>query len=149
MIYKRLAYLEDDSVEAVWLEIKLKRNRLICVAFIYQNPARKKVDWIDRFSTMMDPAPIDTTELFLLGDVNVDLMKPQNLWIEKTSTYNLTQLIDTPTRITSTSKTLTDHICAIEKHNICELCVPVYVCSDHLPICLAWNKRKRVKFFFF
>ena len=112
--------IEDDSVEAVWLEIKLKRNRPICVAFPYQNPA-EKVDWTERFSTMMDAASLDTTEYLRLGDSSVNLTKPQNLWIEKTSINNLSQLIDAPTGITFTSKTLIVHIYATDKRNICEL----------------------------
>ena len=90
-------------MEAVWLEVKLKRNRPIHVAFLYRNPT-ENVDWTDRLSTMMDAASLDTTELLLLGDFNVDLMKPQSVWIEKTYTYNLSQFIDTQTRITSPSK---------------------------------------------
>ena len=105
---RRLTHLEDDSVEAVWVEIKLERNRPIRVAFLSRNPAEKE-DWIDRFWTMMDAVSLDTTELLLFGDFNVHLMKHQNLWIEKTYTYNVSKIIDTPTRITSTSKALTDH----------------------------------------
>ena len=92
---------------------------------------------------MMDVASVDAAELALLGDFNVDLMKPQNLWIEKTFTYNLSQLLDSPAKITSPSKTLTDNIYALDKHNICEMHVPVYCCNDHLPICLTRNKKGR------
>ena len=91
---------------------------------------------------MMDAASPDTTELLLLGNFIVDLMKPQSLSIEKTSTHKLSQLTDTPTRIIITSKTRIDHICATDKRNNSELCVPVYGCGDRLPICLTWNKKE-------
>ena len=36
---------------------------------------------------MTNAAAFDTTALLLLGDFNVDLKKPQNLWTENTSTH--------------------------------------------------------------
>ena len=115
-------------------------KKAIRVAFLYQK-STEKVDWIDRFPMMMDAASFYTTKLLLLGDFNVDLTKPQNSRIGEMSTYNLLQLIDTPTRISSTAKTLIEHIYATDKLNIYEPCIPVYGCSDLLTICLTWNKK--------
>ena len=49
--------------------------------------------------------------------------------------------MNSPTWITASSKILIDHINTIHEQNICVLCVPVFGCRDHLPVCLSWNKK--------
>ena len=58
----------------------------------------------------MDAVCFESKEIILLGDFNIDLLKPSKSWTDKTETYNLHQLIATPTLVTATSKTLIDHI---------------------------------------
>ncbi len=46
--------------------------------------------------------------MILMGDINLDFLKPQHLlkkWTSIMESYNLTQLIKEPTRITLNSKT--------------------------------------------
>ena len=138
--FKRLNHLENYQIEAVWLEIQLKRSKPIKVGFVYRNPS-ERADWMDKFSLMMDAASLDPTEILLFGDFNINLLKPHTTWINKITSYNLSQIIDAPTRITPTSKTLIDHVYVTDKQHILELCVPFYGCSDHLPTCITWTKK--------
>ena len=135
---KRLDHLEKFGTEAVWLEIKFKKGKPIKVGFVYRNP-REHIDWNDRFSSMMDAASLDATEIILLGDFNTNLLQSNNNWLKRFATYRLTQIVDRPTRLQA--QTLLDHIYVTENRNILELCVPVYGCSDHLPTCITWNKK--------
>lgn len=139
--FRRLEALEN-YVESVWIEVQLKRSKPIVLGFIYRNPA-ERVDWTDKFTSMMDDLLISqvSDEIILMGDFNIDLMKFTNAWTNIYESFNLTQLIDKPTRITSTSATLIDHIYASSTNNIIELCSPTFGCSDHLPICFTWAKR--------
>ena len=77
LTYKRLEHLENFSVESVWLEIKLKRNTPIIMSFLYRNPL-EKVEWMEKFSSMMDAASLDASEVILMGDFNIDLLKTSN-----------------------------------------------------------------------
>ena len=61
-------------------------------------------------ASMMDAASLDASEIILLGDFNIDLLKPQTSWFDIASSYNLVQLVNSPTRITASSKTIIDHI---------------------------------------
>ena len=135
---KRLHDLEKYNVESVWLEIKLKRTKPIKVGFVYKNP-KEKTAWVDIFSSMMDAATLDASEILLLGDFNTNLLDRNDTWLKRTTLYGLTQIIDKPTRLQA--KTLLDHIYVTEKRNIKEKCVPFYGCSDHLPTCITWNKK--------
>ena len=50
-----------------------------------------------KVSSMMDAASLDASEIILLGDFNIDLLKPQTAWLGITSSYNLVQLVNSPT----------------------------------------------------
>ncbi|MCB4745227.1 MAG: hypothetical protein LGB07_06220, partial [Sulfurovum sp.] len=47
--------------------------------------------------------------VILLGDFNINLLKPSIRWSQLYENFILHQLIDKPTRITTSSKTLIDH----------------------------------------
>jgi hypothetical protein len=137
---KRVPHLENLDIESIWLEISIKKTAPILVGFIYRNP-EERVDWIDKFTTMMDSVILESKEYLLLGDFNIDLLKPNKGWQTKYELCNLEQLITIPTRVTATSETLIDHVYVSNKNNIVEVCVPVYGCSDHYPVCVTWNKK--------
>ena len=96
---------------------------------------------MEKVSYMMDAAPLDASEIFLLGDFNIDLLKPHTSWLDITSSYNIVQLVNSPSRITASSKTNIDPIYTTHEQNICELYVPIFGCSNNLPECLTWNKK--------
>ena len=137
---KRISMLEKDFIESIWIEVNLKRTKPILVGFIYRNPA-EPVDWMDKFTSLMEDVCNESREIILMGDFNIDLLKPSKRWIHTYESFHLTQLIKIPTRQTATSKTLIDHVYVSNKHNIVESCVPMYGISDHFPTCVTWSKK--------
>ena len=89
----------------------------------------------------MDDVCLEAKEVILLGNFNINLLKPHIKWNQLYENFNLHQLIDKPNRITTNSETLIDHIYATTKQNTAEVCSPVCGCSDHLPICITWFKK--------
>ena len=138
--FNRVIPSDDQSIESVWLNIKLKRSKPVTLGFVYRNPA-EHVNWFDDFTLLMEDVSLNANEIFILGDFNIDLLKPNNFWIRTFQSFHLTQLIDKPTRIGTTSKTLLDHIYTSTKQNVSEICSPVYGCSDHFPVCITWSKK--------
>ena len=53
--------------------------------------------------------------------------------------YLLTQIVDSPTRVTATSATIIDHAYTNKPENFVEVFVPCYAISDHYPVCLTRN----------
>ena len=49
-------------------------------------------------------------DILVLGDFNIDLLKPHSYWDSTITLLGSTQLVKSPTRITQTSATLIDHI---------------------------------------
>eukprot|EP00745_Piridium_sociabile_P024390 TRINITY_DN38622_c0_g1_i1.p1 TRINITY_DN38622_c0_g1~~TRINITY_DN38622_c0_g1_i1.p1 ORF type:complete len:158 (-),score=5.64 TRINITY_DN38622_c0_g1_i1:31-504(-) len=108
--------------------------------FLYRNPAETS-EWHDRFNSMMDAAILESKEIILMGDFNIDLTVPGARWNNTYAMYGLEQIIDRPTRITVHSETLIDHIYVNTKVNIVERCSVQTGCSDHCSVCLTWVKK--------
>ena len=138
--FKRLYHLQNFGVESIWIEVKLRRNPPILVGFCYRNPA-ERLNWVDKFGSMMDVVSLEPKEIILLGDFNIDLTKENNKWNQTINFLSLSQLIKSPTRVTTNSQTLIDHVYVSNENNITEACVPIYNCSDHYPVCVTWSKK--------
>ena len=141
--FRRLSKLEQSPVESVWIEVQIKKSSPVVVGICYRNPS-EHVNWIDKFYTTAETVLTEYNEIILLGDFNIDLLKPQIQWQKTLDSLNLYQLIKSPTRVTANSKTLIDHIYVSEPKHVLESCCPVSACSDHFPVCLTWS-RKRMK----
>ena len=136
--YKRINLLEKYNVESIWIEVSLKKIKPLVLGFIYRHPD-ELINWYDKFNDMMEAAPLIEREIILFGDFNINLLKDNPNWTELYKNLGLTQLIDTPTRLSS--GTLIDHIYVNKTQNIIEACVPHSGCSDHLPLCITWMKK--------
>ena len=78
---------------------------------LYRNPSAS-CEWFDNFVQMIDS--IHTVkahgDILVLGDFNIDLLKPHSFWDSTVILLGLTQLVKSPVRITQTSATLIDNI---------------------------------------
>ena len=74
-------------------------------------------------------------EILLLGDFNIDMFKPNPAWVSTLSLFNLHQCVQSPTRVTSTTSTLIDHIYASKPDRLIRTHVPITIMSDHYPVC--------------
>ena len=138
--HKRIIKYDYLNIECIWIEIRLKGTKPILVGFVYRNPA-ERVEWYDRFDQMIEDISNEYTDIIILGDFNIDLLKPHEQWKRTFQPHNLSQLVQSPTRITFDTQTLIDHIYVTNPSNVTELSVPVYGLSDHFPVCLTWSKK--------
>ena len=84
--------LESDLVECIWLELKPSTsapNIFVCI--LYRNPSAS-YEWFDNFVQMIDN--IHTVkphaDILVLGDFNIDLLKPHSSWDYNTARLNPT-----------------------------------------------------------
>jgi hypothetical protein len=77
--------------------------------------------------------------IILLGDFNLDMLKPQVSWESTFFLYGLKQLVTKPTRVTPTSTTLLDHIYANNQSKISNIRLSDVSISDHCPIVCTWS----------
>ena len=108
--------------------------------FLYRNPS-DPANWTDKFVSMMDVVWLESKEIILMGDFNIDLPKANKPWTNVFSLFNLSQTVSTPARVTPSSKTLIDHIYSTDIAHILKTCVSVIGVSDHYPSCSTWSKK--------
>ena len=102
------------------------------VYIIYRNPTVTSA-WLDDFVKMMDKVSEGNSNIVLLGDFNIDLLKSQPAWESTTSLFGLHQLINCATTITQTSATLLDHIYANNEQMVSKVQVSDICISEHCP----------------
>ena len=81
------------------------------VCFLYKNPL-VCYEWFSDFVQLIDNlrAVKPHADILLLPYCDIDLLKPHSFWDSTITLLCLTLLIESSTRITPTSATLTDHI---------------------------------------
>lgn len=95
--------------EVIWVQIKFS-HQLLLIALIYR-PETSTVDFWSRLDYSVSLALDCTSNVILLGDLNIDFLKaPPRYVADMFRVYNLTNVITEPTRITSHSSTLLDPI---------------------------------------
>ena len=58
-------------------------------------------------------------ELIVMGDFNIDLkLNPNKKWQNLIELFDLSQLVNDPTRVTETSSTIIDHIYTTHQENV-------------------------------
>ena len=103
-LVRRRHDLESDGVECIWLEVKSKQSSSVMVGFLYRNPSAS-FEWYDQFTENLDSVCKNNSNLLLMGDFNIDMLKPHHAWDATSSLFGLVQLVTSPTRVTASSTT--------------------------------------------
>ena len=118
----------ENDIENIIIDIFLPKTKPITVVIFYRPPHQTNI--LDRVSESLDKLNLENSEVYILGDLNINLFynekyiynntnnirNIQNLspetkrYVEFCSFFGLKQLIKTPTRITCNTSTLIDHI---------------------------------------
>ena len=107
--------LENHTIEIIWLEIKFATSKNMLAGFFYRPPI-SNLDWLNTFDEDIDLIQGNFNEIILMGDMSIDLANHKNKTHVPSHAKklldicNLTQIISSFTRISSTSKTLIDHV---------------------------------------
>ena len=138
MFTRRRTDLASERMECVWVEINDLKSPSLLVGYIYRNPA-SLTTWFDQFVQMIDKAYDYKSNFLLLGDFNIDLWEPQSTWDNSTSLVGFHQLVQSATKITSTTATLIDHICTDNRAMVSDVLVSTVSISDHSPVFCTWS----------
>ena len=106
---RRRCDIEDESIEAVWIELRIKR-RVILLGNVYRPPG-SDATFMTNLEVMIEKAVSECKLVVLMGDFNVNLLKTSSLvehLLSITGSNALTHLISKPTRITDQSESLID-----------------------------------------
>ena len=146
----RRSDLEDDAVEALWVEIRTK-SVAVLVCNVYRPPDARAV-WMEDFAVMMEKAALEKMDRFVLGDFNCNMLRHDSgaLRLEGVALeYGLEQVISCPTRVTETSESMIDLLFTSTPDSIRKVGCKEVALSDHGLIygIIANPKQKQQKCF--
>ena len=138
----------SKDIESQWISLQFPNSKPIIIGNIYRPPQGS----IDGFTHVLDniftEIDLSKVELYLIGDMNVDMIDKQNeayrKLIELTKPIGLRQLIKQPTRYSNARDSILD-ICFtncdfIQKSGVCDINI-----SDHQMILLTRKKKLKQK----
>ena len=134
--------LETGITESIWINILLPRSKPIVLGVLYRPP--KNNGFIDHLSNSLENLNKDD-EIIILGDMNICLLHNSYLskqYLGVLHLNGLTQLIEKPTRVTSTCSSLLDHVICSKDDKISQYGVIDLGISDH---CFTFCTRKITK----
>ena len=140
-----LSKLKLDQVEFCHTLVNLGQKKLLIIN-IYRPPdVPKNVTMNDLSSLFTKCAELDLPTTYV-GDLNIDLIKTNRFardYENMIQSYELSQLVTSPTRICKTTKTLIDHVCVNQKVKATSITINSTV-ADHLPILTCLNSKFKV-----
>ena len=114
-VLKDLSSVSATGFHQLWLQIQHKQMKSILVCATYKPPECPIISFTDDFSDNYMKALSFGKDVFILGDLNCNLLKncPEgNALNDLCATLNLKQLVTSPTRVTEHSSSLIDVILA-------------------------------------
>ena len=135
--------VNSDFVEAVFVEI-LSNNKKVIVGSVYRPPNTNFDAFINFIESELQPMTSNSSELYVCGDFNLDLLKingvdsSSSIFYNTMSSLSLLPVISKPTRITDETGTLIDNIFT---NNFLSFTSGILTSdtSDHLPIFLIYS----------
>ena len=143
--FVRRGDLESDSFEAVWIEVKPTNSKPLLICAVYRPPDSPIDQWLSGLEDQIESAYTTDSHILIMGDFNVDMVA-ENCDKDKLclsmSQFNMTQIVDQPTRCTAQSQTLIDHIWTTSPNTTKQCKVPHIGLSDHYPTCVTLNRKE-------
>ena len=139
--FKRREDIEklQPEFEHLWLEIPGRnKHSKVLVGVIYRSTRILSTqDWLERLESLLGFINATWDGLLVLtGDINIDMLSQENHITKDYQSlldmFDLKQMIDKPTRVTRTSRTLIDHIVTNCPSRVTTTgIVPCSIVSDH------------------
>ena len=112
--------------------MSLTPSRHTCICCIYRPPSAP-AGWRDPFLALVNFAVSEAASTIILGDFNEDLLKNTQFATDMETIFGLKQIICSPTRITSVTATLIDHIYVTGFEDVISTVDELHV-SDHCAV---------------
>lgn len=120
----------SDKIEQLWVSVSLPKTKII-IGVVYRPPDFSSTEFLDELDGSISYVSSLCDNIICLGDVNIDLLKSNLMFENFLNDLQLNQLIDEPTRITSSTATLIDILLTNNKSIIKSSGVLDYHYSDH------------------
>ena len=104
--YVRRTDLESSTIESIWVEFKIPNSSPFLIFSVYRPPSAK-AEWIDTFSNQLEKSTSVCNEVYLMGDINIDMPNGTLLntnWKQQTELFDFFRIVNELTRVTAHSE---------------------------------------------
>ena len=133
-----------DQHKSVWTELKSVngKEKSLIIGVLYRHPGNPIKEFKDNFSTFLSTISEENKDICVIGDININLMNIDTDSSIKTysnmlTSFNLTNMINLPTRITGTTRTIIDHLYHNDSNKFLNAAIIISDISDHFPLLVA------------
>ena len=130
-----------DGIEDVWVSVQCRKLPSIIIGSIYRHPKTPQ-DTFEYLNEIIKIMCLKNKNLYVLGDLNDNLLSSGNKLTAIFSSNRLQQIIEKPTRVTPQSATLLDILATNKLNTIIHKDVIPNVIADHDLITAAINITK-------
>ena len=150
-IYRSDLSFNSVEAESCWIEILQEHKPSIIVGCIYRHPSSNLDNFISQLENLVSPLNQSKHQVLILGDMNIDFLRvgthsKTEDYLDMLYSSNLLPVITKPTRITSHTATLIDHIYTNASTDQIIPGIVTTDISDHLPtFCFIRRQITRLK----
>lgn len=132
---KIFSCVNTPELEQIWVTIKIKQITY-GIGIVYRPPSQNLNESLKNFeNSIADILPV-VDNLIIMGDLNINMFNLNSnatvQFLELIGTYNLSQLVNEPTRINNISTTLIDLIITNNNNLISDIgCTDLHDLTDH------------------
>ena len=137
--------------ESIWIEIISDSNKFnnIILGVLYRHPQGRVKDFTEQFSELLHDISNSKKDIIIVGDLNIDSLKLESnynikAYFDMLSSCNFSNKINTPTRMTATSKTSIDHLYCNNSDITIHSSIIVSDISDHFPLLSTIKNRTSI-----
>ena len=130
-----------QGIQDIWVKVQLNKLPSIIVGAMYRHPHATS-DSFDYIREVLQNIALKNKSIFLLGDLNDNILNRQSKLQKIVNVLNFSQMIENPTRITNTSRTLIDVAITNRKEKVLSANVEACHVSDHEMISLTVDMSK-------
>ena len=145
---ENISLVSDNGFQQLWLKVQSRRYKSFVICTAYRPPSTP-LNFMDDLAESLMESLLLGLDVIILGDLNCNLLQGKaesRALNDFCSTFNLTQLINKPTRVTENRESLIDVVMTTNEKLIASNDVLMSTISDHNLIYISLKlKKPRIK----
>jgi hypothetical protein len=147
--FNRLKSLETRNIEGLWIKITVNATSIV-LGTVYRPPSDS--NFFNKFYTMLELVWSKFKNVLIVGDLNADISRsvnndvssiPGKKLLRTLEHFNYSIMNDQPTRVTTSSSTLIDHVISSKPETIKETKTLELGISDHMLVYVSLKTKLR------
>ena len=131
--------ISDAGFHQLWIKVQVRNLRSVIFCTAYRPPDVPVTCFDNDLTPSLIAASLLNKPIYILADLNCNLLIPENpdskALLDFSRMYNLSQMVQSPTRVTDSTESLIDVILSSNEQQVQETIVKPCSISDHDNLC--------------